>query len=97
MAEERHRLHKSQTHLVAAFMARGDEMVKGAAIETALILLQRPPTLTENYAVAVHNMNIALLGCSKSCLLEQNKLYSSSHLHSHSPTPATSTLAGRGR
>ena len=38
-----------------------EEIVKGAAMETVLLLQQCPPTLVENYAVAVYNINAALL------------------------------------
>jgi hypothetical protein len=43
------------------FHRRGEEMVKGAAIETVLFLQQCPPTLAENYAIAVRDINAALL------------------------------------
>jgi hypothetical protein len=43
------------------FHRHGEEMVKGAAIETVLLLRQCPPALAENYAVAVRDMNAALL------------------------------------
>jgi len=36
-------------------------MVKGAAIETVLLLRQCPPALAENYTVAVRDINAALL------------------------------------
>jgi hypothetical protein len=36
-------------------------MVKGAAMETVLLLRQCPPSLAENYAVAVRDMNAVLL------------------------------------
>ena len=36
-------------------------MVKGAAIETVLLLWQCPPSVAENYAVAVRDMNAVLL------------------------------------
>jgi hypothetical protein len=36
-------------------------MVKGATIETVLLLRQCPPSVVENYAIAVRDMNIALL------------------------------------
>jgi hypothetical protein len=36
-------------------------MVKGAAIETVLLLRQYPPSVAENYAVAVRDMNAVLL------------------------------------
>jgi hypothetical protein len=36
-------------------------MVKGAAIEVVLLLWKCPPSLVENYAVAVYNINAVLL------------------------------------
>jgi hypothetical protein len=39
----------------------GEEMVKGAAMETVLLLRQCPLSVAENYAVAVRDMNAALL------------------------------------
>jgi hypothetical protein len=36
-------------------------MIKGAAMETILLLRQCPPGIAENYAVAVRDMNAALL------------------------------------
>jgi hypothetical protein len=36
-------------------------MVKGAAIETVILLRQCPPSIAENFAVAVRNMNAVLL------------------------------------
>ena len=39
------------------FHGRGEEMVKGAAMETVLLLRQCPPSVAENYAVAVRDMN----------------------------------------
>ena len=36
-------------------------MVKGAAMETVLLLRQCPPIVAENYAVAVCDMNAVLL------------------------------------
>jgi hypothetical protein len=36
-------------------------MVKGAAMETVLLLRQCPPGVAENYAVAVRDMNAVLL------------------------------------
>jgi hypothetical protein len=36
-------------------------MVKGAALETVLLLQQCPPSVAENYAVAVCDMNAVLL------------------------------------
>jgi hypothetical protein len=36
-------------------------MVKGAALETVLLLWQCPLSVAENYAVAVHDMNTVLL------------------------------------
>ena len=35
------------------FHGRGDEIVKGAAMETVLLLGQCPPSVAENFAVAV--------------------------------------------
>ena len=43
------------------FHGRGEEMVKGAAMETVLLLRQCPPSLAENYVVAVCDMNAVLL------------------------------------
>jgi hypothetical protein len=43
------------------FHGRGEEMVKGAAMETVLLLRQCPPSVAENYAVAVRDMNAVLL------------------------------------
>jgi hypothetical protein len=43
------------------FHSRGEEMVKGAALETVLLLWQCPPSVAENYAVAVRDMNAVLL------------------------------------
>ena len=43
------------------FHGRGEEMVKGAAMEAVLLLRKCPPSLAENYAVAVRDMNAALL------------------------------------
>jgi len=43
------------------FHGRGKEMVKGAAMETVLLLRQCPPSVAENYTVAVRDMNAALL------------------------------------
>jgi hypothetical protein len=36
-------------------------MVKGAAIETVILLQQCPPSIAENYAVAVCDINAVLL------------------------------------
>jgi hypothetical protein len=43
------------------FHGRGEEMVKGAAIETVLLPRQCSPSVAENYAVAVRDMNVVLL------------------------------------
>ena len=43
------------------FHGRGEEMVKGAAMETVLLLRQCPPSAAENFAVAVRDMNAVLL------------------------------------
>jgi hypothetical protein len=43
------------------FHGRGEEMVKGAAMETVLLLRQCPPSVAENFAVAVRDMNAVLL------------------------------------
>jgi hypothetical protein len=43
------------------FHGRGEEMVKGAAMETVLLLRQYPPSVAENFAVAVRDINAVLL------------------------------------
>jgi hypothetical protein len=43
------------------FHGRGEEMVKGAALEAVLLLRKCPPSIAENYAVAVRDMNAILL------------------------------------
>jgi hypothetical protein len=43
------------------FHGCGEEMVKGAAIETVLLLRQCPLSIAENFAVAVRDMNAVLL------------------------------------
>ena len=43
------------------FHSRGKEMVKGAAMETVLLLRQCPPSIAENFAVAVRDMNAVLI------------------------------------
>jgi hypothetical protein len=43
------------------FHGHGEEMVKGAAMEAVLLLRKCPPSLAENYAVAVRDMNAVLL------------------------------------
>jgi hypothetical protein len=52
------------------FHGRGEEMVKGAAIETVLLLQQCPPSIAENYAVAVRDMNVVLLARAEETRLE---------------------------
>ena len=42
------------------FHSRGEEMVKGAAMGTVLLFRQCPPSVAENYAVAVRDMNVVL-------------------------------------
>ena len=80
------------------FHGRGEEMVKGSAMETVLLLRQCPPSVAENFAVAVRDMNALFsLRSNSSCSLEQKRLPLSSRHHSHSPMPATSLPAGRGR
>ena len=43
------------------FHSCGEEMVNGAAMETVLLLRQYPPSVAENYSVAVRDMNAVLL------------------------------------
>ena len=43
------------------FHGRGEEMVKGAAMESVLLLRQCPPSIAENFAVAVRDMNAVLI------------------------------------
>jgi hypothetical protein len=43
------------------FHSRGEEMVKGAAMETVLLRRQCPPGIAENFAAAVRDMSAALL------------------------------------
>ena len=40
---------------------RGEEIVKGAAMEAGLLFRKCPPSVAENYAVAVRDMNAVLL------------------------------------
>ena len=46
---------------LSRFHNRGEDMVKGAAMEAVLLLRQCPPSLAEGYAVAVRDMNAVLL------------------------------------
>jgi hypothetical protein len=43
------------------FHGRGEEMVKGAALESVLLLRKCPPGVAENFAVAIRDMNAVLL------------------------------------
>jgi hypothetical protein len=43
------------------FYGHEEEMVKGAAMETIILLQQCPPSVAENYIVAVRDMNAVLL------------------------------------
>jgi hypothetical protein len=43
------------------FHGRGEEMAKGAAMETVLLLRQCPPNIAENFAFAVCDMNAVLI------------------------------------
>ena len=55
------------------FHSRGEEMVKGAAMETVLLLQQCPPSIAENFAVAVRNMNAVLLEKQQQLLARAEK------------------------
>jgi hypothetical protein len=52
------------------FYSCSKEMVKGAAMETVLLLWQCPPGVAENYAVAVRDMNAALLEKQQELLVQ---------------------------
>jgi hypothetical protein len=43
------------------FHRRGEEMDKGAALEIVLLLRQCPPSIVENFAIVVCDMNAILL------------------------------------
>jgi hypothetical protein len=43
------------------FHGHGEEMVKGAAMEAVLLLWKCPPSVAENYAVVVRDVNAVLL------------------------------------
>jgi hypothetical protein len=43
------------------FYGRGEEMIKGAAMETVLLLRQCSPSVAENSVVAVRDMDAVLL------------------------------------
>jgi hypothetical protein len=62
-------------------------MVKGAAMKAVLLLRQCSPSIAENFAVTVRDMDATLI--EKSCVFEQRQL------HSHSQTPAIFIPAGR--
>jgi hypothetical protein len=47
--------------LQSRFHSRGEEMVKGAAMEAVILLQQCPLAVAENYAVALHDISAVLL------------------------------------
>ena len=55
------------------FHGRGEEMVKGAAMETVLLLRQCPPSVAENFAVAVREINAVLLEKQQQLLARAEK------------------------
>ena len=55
------------------FHGRGEEMVKGAAMETVLLLRQCPPSVAENFAVAVRDMNAVLIEQQQQLLARAEK------------------------
>jgi hypothetical protein len=61
MPREHHCLARAPNTSRGRFHGRGEEMVKGAAIEAVLLLRQCPPSAAENYAVTVRDMNAVLL------------------------------------
>jgi hypothetical protein len=48
-------------------------MVKGAAMETVLLLRQCPPSVAENFAVAVRDMNAVLIEKQQQLLARAEK------------------------
>lgn len=55
------------------FHGPGEEIVKGAAIETTLLLRQCPPSVAENFAVAVYDKNAVLLDKQQQLLARAEK------------------------
>jgi hypothetical protein len=71
-------------------------MVKGAAMETVLLLRQFPPSVAENYAVAVRDMNAVLLEKQQQLLARAKE--TPLELPPPLPQPPANSLpAGRGR